>query len=78
MLAWGWHRRDDGVVMPSDWKSSQACVNLVCTLWPAGQDANADGRGREPTPEGPGFLWALLGPTVSQFGWSFRATCLEM
>lgn len=37
------------------WKSQQAWVNLVLTLWPAGQDAEAD-RGREPNPEGPGFL----------------------
>lgn len=78
VLAWGWHHRDDGVVMPSAGKSSQVCVNLVCTLWPAGQGANAGGRGRDPIPEGPGFLWALLGPTVSQFRWSFRATCLGM
>ena len=37
------------------WKPRQAWVNLVLTLWPVGQDAEAD-RGREPNPEGSGFL----------------------
>lgn len=37
-------------------KSPQARGNLVLTLWPAGQDAEADNRGSEPNPEGPSSL----------------------